>query len=120
MLDSNFFSTEYTAAGLMPPLIQYYPVSHSTDYKFYSKPMHLNKQDDLIKVTLKGDHKLEFPSTTYKALRDYVLCSSSGAAFPNALKSFYEEYSNNMKFSFERIKGKYIKLHKAILGTVIL
>jgi hypothetical protein len=82
--------------------------------------MHLNKQDDLIKVTLKGDQKLEFPSTNYKTLPEYILSYAAGAAFPNALKSFYEEYSNNLKFSFERIKGKYIKLHRVLLGTVLL
>jgi hypothetical protein len=102
------------------PIQSYQVLLVTTDYKFYPKPLHLNKQDDLIKVTLKGDQKLEFPLTTYKALPEYILSYAAGAAFPNALKSFYEEYSNNLKFSFERIKGKYIKLHKATIGTVML
>jgi hypothetical protein len=80
--------------------------------------LHLNKSNDLVKVSLKGDHKLEFPSYVYKEMEEYIITSAKGKEVRNALKAFYDEYINNLRFSFERLKCKYVRMYKAILESV--
>ena len=81
--------------------------------------MHLNKPNDLVKISLKGDQKLEFPSDTYKEMDEYFVALSKGKELGNALKTFYADYINNLKFSFERLKCKYVRMYKAIIESVL-
>ena len=66
-------------------------------------------------------NKYTFPNKVYKTLTDYINDIKKGSKLnKEGANEIYNEYMNNIKYSYERMKGKYNRLYKAVEQKVFI